>query len=92
MLYPFVTQNLAQHFGAAVIQVEHRFYGPYQPITGREATVAELIDLLTPQQAMADMVQLTKHFKEELDCMKYDRNSKNYCPVVTVGGMCTHIM
>ena len=44
-------------------------------------------------QAMADMVQLTKHFKEELDCLKYDRNSENYCPVVTVGGMlCTHTL
>ena len=86
MLYPFVTQHLAPRFGAAVIQIEHRFYGPYQPIMGREATVQELLSLLTPQQAMADMVQLTRHFKEELGCWQYGRKSEHYCPVVTVGG------
>mmetsp|Transcript_24688 Transcript_24688/g.53252 ORF Transcript_24688/g.53252 Transcript_24688/m.53252 type:complete len:407 (+) Transcript_24688:170-1390(+) len=86
MLYPFVTQHLAPYFGAAVIQIEHRFYGPYQPITGREATVPELIELLTPQQAMADHIQLTKSFKEELNCLQYDKSSENYCPVVSVGG------
>ena len=86
MLYPFVTQHLAPTFGAAVIQIEHRFYGPYQPIMGREATVQELLALLTPQQAMADMIQLTKHFKNELGCSQYDRKSVHYCPVVTVGG------
>eukprot|EP00580_Thalassiosira_gravida_P006093 CAMPEP_0201631238 /NCGR_PEP_ID=MMETSP0493-20130528/5284_1 /ASSEMBLY_ACC=CAM_ASM_000838 /TAXON_ID=420259 /ORGANISM="Thalassiosira gravida, Strain GMp14c1" /LENGTH=574 /DNA_ID=CAMNT_0048102541 /DNA_START=159 /DNA_END=1883 /DNA_ORIENTATION=+ len=86
MLYPFVTQHLAPHFGAAVIEVEHRFYGPYQPIMGRDATVAELVTLLTPQQAMADMIQLAKAFKNELGCSIYDRSSENYCPIVTVGG------
>ncbi|KAL3782820.1 hypothetical protein ACHAWO_005733, partial [Cyclotella atomus] len=86
MLYPFVTEHLAPRFGAAVIEIEHRFYGPYQPIMGREATVEELLELLTPQQAMADMVQLTKHFKEELGCSEYTRNSDMYCPVISVGG------
>mmetsp|Transcript_21216 Transcript_21216/g.44553 ORF Transcript_21216/g.44553 Transcript_21216/m.44553 type:complete len:559 (+) Transcript_21216:121-1797(+) len=86
MLYPFVTNHLAPRFGAAVVQIEHRFYGPYQPIVGREATVDELLELLTPHQAMADMVRLTKHFKEELNCAQYNRSSKNYCPVITVGG------
>jgi hypothetical protein len=86
MLYPFVTEHLAPRFGAAVIEIEHRFYGPYQPIMGREATVEELLELLTPQQAMADMVQLTKQFKDDLGCLNYDRTSENYCPVITVGG------
>ncbi|KAL9186197.1 hypothetical protein ACHAXT_005435 [Thalassiosira profunda] len=86
MLYPFITQHLAPHFGAAVVQIEHRFYGPYQPIVGREATTAELLELLTPQQALADMVQLTKAFKEELGCAQYDRGSEKYCPVISVGG------
>ena len=62
MLYPFVTQHLASHFGAAVIQIEHRFYGPYQPITGRDATVRELIDLLTTQQA----VSITYHLLHDV--------------------------
>ena len=86
MLYPFITQHLAPKFGAAVIEIEHRFYGPYQPIMGRDATTAELIELLTPQQAMADMVRLTQSFKDELNCAQYDRTSKKYCAVVSVGG------
>eukprot|EP00804_Cyclotella_cryptica_P001729 CCRYP_009090-RA/>CCRYP_009090-RA protein AED:0.07 eAED:0.07 QI:0/-1/0/1/-1/1/1/0/558 len=86
MLYPFVTEHLAPRFGAAVIEIEHRFYGPYRPIMGREATVQELLELLTPQQAMADMVRLTKHFKDELNCLDYGRTPDKYCPVITVGG------
>ncbi|EED90887.1 hypothetical protein THAPSDRAFT_29166 [Thalassiosira pseudonana CCMP1335] len=86
ILYPFVSEHLARRFGAAVIQIEHRFYGPFQPIVGREATVLELLELLTPQQALADMVQLTKHFKELLGCSEFDRHSKKYCPVISVGG------
>ena len=85
MLYPFIEEHLAPRFGAAVIYVEHRFYGPYQPIMGREATVRELLELLTPQQAMADMIHLTKHFKDELGCSEYTRESSKYCPVITVG-------
>ena len=42
--------------------------------------------MLTPQQAMADMVRLTKVFKEELGCAQYDRSSERYCPVISVGG------
>ena len=86
MLYPFITEHLAPRFGAAVIQIEHRFYGPYQPIMGREASVKELLELLTPQQAMADMIYLTKHFKDELGCSEYTRESSKYCPVIAVGG------
>jgi hypothetical protein len=85
MLYPFVTKRLALYFGAAVIQIEHRFYGPYQPIMGREPTVDELVRLLTPQQAMADNVKLGHVFKMELNCSD-DRSSPNYCPVITFGG------
>lgn len=85
MMYPFITRHLAPYFGAAVIQIEHRFYGTYHPITGREATVSELLELLTPQQAMADNVQLGRIFKEELGC-SFDRTSPKYCPVITVGG------
>jgi hypothetical protein len=87
MLYPFVTGRLAAHFGAAVIQIEHRFYGPHRPVSGREATVPELLALLTPRQAMADMVRLGRVFKGELGCpSRRDRSSPDYCPVVAVGG------
>ena len=68
MLYPFVTRVLSPYFGAAVIQIEHRFYGPHRPISGRGATVSELLGLLTPRQAMADMIRLTKVFRDELGC------------------------
>jgi hypothetical protein len=85
MLYPFISRHLASHFGAAVINIEHRFYGPYQPITGRKATVSELLELLSLEQAMADMIRLTKHYKDELNC-NFDRSSEKYCPVITVGG------
>ena len=83
MMYPFITRHLAPYFGAAVIQVEHRFYGTYPPIPN--ATVSDLLELLTPQQAMADNVQLGRSFKEELGC-SFDRTSPKYCPVITVGG------
>eukprot|EP00956_Cyclotella_meneghiniana_P005150 scaffold6417_cov87-Cyclotella_meneghiniana.AAC.4 len=89
MLYPFIEEHLAPRFGAAVIEIEHRFYGPYQPITGRDATVEELLELLTPQQAMADMIHLTRHFKEELGCGEeyYTRDSSTdqyvYYDIVT---------
>jgi hypothetical protein len=85
MLYPFVTEHLAPHFGAAVVQVEHRFYGRYRPIVGREATVNELLELLTPQQAMADNVRLGREFARGLGCSTH-RNSSDYCPIITVGG------
>ena len=55
-------------------------------LTNFKATVTELLELLTPQQALADMVQLTSNFKDELGCLQYDQSSKNYCPVISVGG------
>lgn len=84
MLYPFVTEVLAKKFGAAVLEIEHRFYGPYVPV--ENATSDELLKLLTPAQALEDMVQLTKHVRdtEFTDCSP-DRDSPNYCPIVTVG-------
>ena len=84
MLYPFVTQVLAKKFEAAVLEIEHRFYGPYVPV--ENATSDELLKLLTPAQAMEDMVKLTKHVRdtEFTDCSPH-RDSPNYCPIVTVG-------
>lgn len=88
MLYPFVTEHLARRFGAAVIQPEHRFYGPYQPIEGNAASTDELLQLLTPQQAMADMLRLVNvhlHETDFKDC-SLDRSSPSYCPLITIGG------
>jgi pimeloyl-ACP methyl ester carboxylesterase len=86
MLYPFVTNVLAKRFNAAVIQPEHRFYGPYKPI--QNATTEELLQYLTPQQAMADMLRLvTVHLRETdfAGCSPH-RTSPMYCPLITVGG------
>jgi hypothetical protein len=85
MLYPFVTEVLAKRFNAAVVQPEHRFYGPYIPL--REPTVSQLLQLLTPQQAIADMLRLVTVYLRESDfrgCSPH-RSSPKYCPLITIG-------
>jgi Serine carboxypeptidase S28 len=86
MLYPFVTDVLAKRFNAAVVQPEHRFYGAYQPV--QNATIPQLLKLLTPQQAIADMLRLvTVHLRETtLKGCSPDRRSAKYCPLITIGG------
>lgn len=85
MLYPFVTEVLASKFGAAVLQIEHRFYGPHWPLSN--PTNTELLQLLTPHQAMADMVRLTKHVRDtELVGCAPSTSSSSYCPVISIGG------
>lgn len=84
-IYPFVSQDLAQHFGAAVIQPEHRFYGVKKPVPN--ATKEQLLQLLTVEQALADVVALTHHVAQhELGCHMHDKSSPHYCPIITVGG------
>ena len=86
MLYPFVADVLAKKFKAAVVQAEHRFYGTSSPVVN--GTVAELLQLLTPQQAIADMLRLVNVHLRESDfrgCSR-DRSSPKYCPLITVGG------
>eukprot|EP00578_Thalassiosira_sp_NH16_P018237 CAMPEP_0181114028 /NCGR_PEP_ID=MMETSP1071-20121207/20659_1 /TAXON_ID=35127 /ORGANISM="Thalassiosira sp., Strain NH16" /LENGTH=589 /DNA_ID=CAMNT_0023198099 /DNA_START=33 /DNA_END=1802 /DNA_ORIENTATION=- len=89
MLYPFVTQHLAKRFGAAVVQPEHRFYGPYQPIPFGEASTSQLLKLLTPEQAMQDMLRLvTVHMHEkgqDFEGCPPDRSDPDYCPLITIG-------
>lgn len=84
MFYPFIERNLASHFGAYVLHPEHRFYGISQPLA-YNASVPELLQLLTPDQAMADMLQLTNHYRKMLGC-SMKRSSKYYCPIMTTGG------
>lgn len=86
MLYPFVTDVLAKRFNAAVVQAEHRFYGVSSPVVN--ATVPELLQLLTPQQAIADMLRLVNVYLKEADfrgCSPH-RSSELYCPLITIGG------
>ena len=51
--YPFVNDVLAKKFGALVVQPEHRFYGE-SLIDGAP------LSLLTPQQALGDLVTFTQ--------------------------------
>lgn len=81
--YPFVEEHLASKFGAFCLHPEHRFYGPFRPTNDTSTEV--LLKLLTPQQAMADMLAITKHYQKKLGC-SFDHSSKDYCPVITVGG------
>jgi hypothetical protein len=83
MLYQFVHDGLAEEFGAFVLSPEHRFYGESQPL--KNATVEELMKYLTPEQALADAVNLIQFVQEELGCSR-TRTSKNYCPVISFGG------
>ena len=88
MLYPYVTHDLAVRFGAAVVQPEHRFYGPYQPL-GPRPSVADRLDVFTPRQAMEDALRLvTVHLRGPgmpLDGCSPLRSSPDYCPLVAVG-------
>jgi hypothetical protein len=83
IIYPIVPDMYAKHFGAAVIQPEHRFYGVEKPVSN--ATKEQLLELLTVPQALADVVHFVQHVRKELGC-SLDKSSKHYCPVITVGG------
>jgi len=89
MLYPFINDHLAKKFKAFVIEPEHRFYGQSQPVGSTLVNLPsneELAKLLTPQQAMEDMLAITQHYRyNELGCSP-NKYSKNYCPLITVGG------
>jgi hypothetical protein len=83
ILYPFISQTLAQQFGAYTINIEHRFYGKSYPLTTNPSN-ADLRRLLTPDQAMLDFVRLIRHQQKALGCGP--RGTPTYCPVMTIGG------
>lgn len=86
LFYPFIHDHLAKHFGAYVLQPEHRFYGESQPLGTFPTSSDEMVRLVTSEQAMADAVRLLKSVRDyELGCSP-DRTSSDYCPVITVGG------
>jgi hypothetical protein len=84
ILYPFVSETLAQKHSAYTMCIEHRFYGNSLPVPIDEITNEDLRNLLTPAQALADAVRLIKHKQDELGCGS--RGTPDYCPVMTVGG------
>jgi pimeloyl-ACP methyl ester carboxylesterase len=83
LFYPFINEHLAKKFKAYVLQPEHRFYGKSQPIKIKDNS--DYIGLLTPQQAIADFLQLLQHKQKELGCSRH-KSHPHYCPVITVGG------
>lgn len=83
MLYQFVHDGLAEEFGAFVLSPEHRFYGQSRPI--ENPSVKDLVKYLTPDQALADAVNMIQTVRDELGCST-DPTSKKYCPVITFGG------
>ena len=89
ILYPFINDHLAKKFGAFVVEPEHRFYGESQPVGSSLKNLPstdELVRLLTPQQAMEDMLAIAQHYRfNELGCSP-DEGSIKYCPIITVGG------
>jgi hypothetical protein len=89
LMYPFVTDHLAETFKGYVLQPEHRFYGESQPLyhhhPDKRARQDPRVHLFTPEQALHDAMHLLTHIQEKLGCSK-DKFSSEYCPVITVGG------
>jgi pimeloyl-ACP methyl ester carboxylesterase len=85
LFYPYITHHLAKHFGAFVLQPEHRFYGESQPaiITLEHDPRPKLF---TPKQALQDAMRLLQQYQvHELGCSA-NKTAPDYCPVITVGG------
>ena len=86
ILYPFVSEHLAPHFSAMVIQPEHRFYGDSQPLGSTSKVTNEaLIKLMHSEQAMWDAVKLVDYIKSRYGCAS-SSTSEHHCPVIAVGG------
>lgn len=92
LFYPFITDTLAEAFGAFVLEPEHRFYGSSQPVSAEEIATARRngkedprVKLLTSEQALYDMARLLHVVIDDLGC-SLDRFSADYCPIITVGG------
>lgn len=84
VLYPFVTNGLGKDLSAFVIQTEHRFYGTSNPV-GDNPTNSDFKAYLSPEQALADNVQIIRYIQSEHGCST-DKSSDKYCPVITIGG------
>mmetsp|Transcript_47729 Transcript_47729/g.54968 ORF Transcript_47729/g.54968 Transcript_47729/m.54968 type:complete len:509 (+) Transcript_47729:39-1565(+) len=72
----FVTTTLRERFNAAVLGIEHRYFGTSLPF-GKNSFTEENIAYLTIDQALADHVEVIQMFKE-----KYGFQDS---PVVTFG-------
>ena len=83
LMYPFVYEGLASDFDAFVLSPEHRFYGESQPVADGYPNVQDMMNYLSPDQALEDAIQLIEYVRNELGCDP-DRTHAKYCPVITV--------
>jgi pimeloyl-ACP methyl ester carboxylesterase len=81
ILYPSIVL-LAARLRALIIEPEHRFFGASQPLDQPFNT--SHLQLLTPQQALADSAALIEATREAQRCT--GRNGEPRCPVITAGG------
>ena len=85
IVYPYISKRLAKTYGGMAVQTEHRFYGQSQPL-GKHATIDDLVQYFSPEQALADWVKLLRHLKRQRGCDIRNKTSSMYCPIVTIGG------
>lgn len=71
----------AEAASALIMFAEHRFYGESWPCGGEDAAMADCLNLLTHEQAMADYVQLLAAYKESLGA-----TGTKESPVIAFGG------
>jgi len=89
LIYYNIHELLPKRFGGAAFGLEHRFYGQSLPVGPLHLpdeywSNNALKDLLSPAQAVWDIVHFVQHQREKLGCSKH--RGKHYCPVVIVGG------
>jgi hypothetical protein len=99
-LYPFVSQHLAQRFGALTICIEHRFYGTSQPVAGKKkhhhhnhhhhgdsgSGLVSNEDFEILLQRRQALADAARLIQHVKDKMGCGENSEYYCPVMTIGG------
>lgn len=85
-----VVEELAPKFGALVVEPEHRFYGETLPFGPDKSYTNTALQLLTPQQALADAAHFVRHIQELVGCTgeesTVDGKRGQRCPVITLGG------
>jgi hypothetical protein len=83
LITPFAYYYMAKKFGAMAFGVEHRYFGDSFPVI--DFTHQDLIELMTPEQAVEDFAYAAQFIRKKLGC-SFDKKSKHYCPVITVAG------
>lgn len=66
--------HYAQHFGALMVALEHRFYGKSKPLSN---LTTPNLRFLSSQQALADAAYFLESFKKTVGCKT--------CPIITFG-------